>query len=189
MKEIGKLNKDWVKIQTKHKDLYRKVDEIIDYLNQEEPEEDKTDYTDYPYGEKWTSTTAEQPENNTEEESYMVTEDDIQEVLNLLRRYRIPKVEEIREDCVEYKSDNNTEEWKDNIVALLYGIDKSVSIKKTKENSGLLFAFIEQELDKAREDVLKEVLGEGIEDIDKIDNMKARIIIYRAFDKLSKLKQ
>lgn len=39
--KIGKLNKDWLQIQPEHRDLYRKVDEIIDYLNSQS-EEKKT---------------------------------------------------------------------------------------------------------------------------------------------------
>jgi len=36
------------------------------------------------------------------------------------------------------------EEWREDIVALIYGIDKSQSILKTKENSTLLFDYISQ---------------------------------------------
>jgi hypothetical protein len=57
-------------------------------------------------------------------------------------------------------------EMKNNIVALIYGIDKGVSIKKTEENFALLFDYVQQELDKAREEGIKEGAKEMFEELE-----------------------
>jgi len=46
---------------------------------------------------------------------------------------------------------------KDDIVALVYGIDKSKSISDTRKDCRLLFDFIQQELDKARREGAQEL--------------------------------
>lgn len=57
------------------------------------------------------------------------------------------------------ESDVQEWEWEDDIVALLYGIDKSKSISKTKENSTLLFDYIRELLnEREREGFTEEEL-------------------------------
>jgi len=54
----------------------------------------------------------------------------------------------------------NKKDLEDNIVALLYGIDKGKGISETKKNSGLLFDFIQQEIDKAYKRGQREIFTE-----------------------------
>lgn len=67
--KIGKLNKDWLQIQPEHRDLYRKVDEIIDHLNSQPEENNFVHTVGTPMLEGTTTCSQDTPEKELTEES------------------------------------------------------------------------------------------------------------------------
>jgi hypothetical protein len=66
---------------------------------------------------------------------------------------------------------------KDDIVALLYRIDKSQSISKTKSNAEVLFDYIQQLLDEREVEELREKKRLLEELLSMVEDMESRLVV------------